>query len=97
MRDTSIGYDENKTESYWLSKINKLFQKTVTGGGMHLHPVNNYYATEKIVHIFYGIYNIRLKIIQGKVYTIGTNYTKCSGAWAVILKAIAIFAYLSQN
>ena len=30
MRDTSIGYDVNITQSYWLSKINKLFQKTVT-------------------------------------------------------------------
>ena len=42
------------------------------------------------MHIFYGIHNIRLKIIQDKVYTTGTNYTKYHGAWAVILKAIAI-------
>ena len=63
------------------------------GRSVYLHPVNNYYATEKIVHIFYSIYNIRLKRIQDNVCIIGSNYTKCTGAWAVILKAIiAIFA-----
>ena len=57
-----------------------------------LHPVNNYYATEQIVHVFDSIYNIRLNVIQDKVDIIGANYIKCSGAWAVILKAIAFFA-----
>ena len=32
------------------------------------------------------------KVIQDKVDIIGVNYIKCSGAWAVILKAIAFFA-----
>ena len=57
-----------------------------------LHPVNNCYATEQIIHIFDSIYNIRLNVIQDKVDIIGANYIKCSGAWAVILKAIALFA-----
>ena len=57
-----------------------------------LHHVNNYYATEQIVHIFDSIYNIRLNVIQDKVDIIGANYIKCSGAWAVILKATAFFA-----
>ena len=59
---------------------------------IYIHPVNNYYATEQIVHIFDSIYNIRLNVIQDKVDIIGANYIKCSGAWAVILKAIAFFA-----
>ena len=57
-----------------------------------IHLVNNYYATEQILHIFDSIYNIRLKVIQDKVYIIGANYIKCSGAWAVILKAVALLA-----
>ena len=42
---------------------------------MSLHPVNNYYATEQIVHIFDSIYNIRLNVIQDKVDIIGAKIT----------------------
>ena len=60
---------------------------------MIIHPVNTYYATEQIVHIFDSIYNIRLNVIQDKVDIIRAK----NGAWAVILKAIAFFAKIAQN
>ena len=64
----------------------------MNNNNQYIYPVNNYYATEQIVHIFDSIYNIRLNVIQDKVDIIGANYIKCSGAWAVKLKAIAFFA-----